>query len=205
MSAQDRTPSATPPSFTRDVAPILARSCLSCHGPTQQMSLLDLSTRAAALKGGQKNGPAIVPGDSSKSPLYRRLTGQDQPAMPLGAQAQRCRDPNHQGLDRLPARFGTGGAPSLRRPPPPATAGGEKKFTDQDRAWWAFRAPVRHPLPACSGCAVERQPDRRVSETGAGRERAGACAAGRPPHADPPRLSRHDRAAAVARRGGGIR
>ena len=48
------------------------------------MSLLDLSTRAAALKGGQKSGPAIIPGDAAKSPFYRRLTGQDQPAMPLG-------------------------------------------------------------------------------------------------------------------------
>ena len=71
--------------FRTAVQPLLKEHCISCHGPTQQMSLLDLSTRAAALKGGQKNGPAIVPGDSSKSPLYRRITGQDQPAMPLGA------------------------------------------------------------------------------------------------------------------------
>ena len=66
-------------SFTRDVAPILGRNCVSCHSASQQMSELDLSTRAAALKGGQKSGPAIVPGDSSKSPIYRRLTGDDQP------------------------------------------------------------------------------------------------------------------------------
>ena len=113
------------------------------------MSLLDLSTRAAALKGGQKNGPAIVPGDSAKSPLYRRLTGQDQPAMPLGAKLSDAeiriiKDWIDSGA------IWDGAAPSLRVPPPAATKGGEKKFTDQDRAWWAFRAPVRHPLPAVS-------------------------------------------------------
>ena len=71
--------------FTRDVAPILAKNCLSCHSASQKMSQLDLSSRAAAVQGGQKNGPAIVPGDAAKSPLYRRLTGQDQPSMPLGS------------------------------------------------------------------------------------------------------------------------
>ncbi len=73
-----------PVSFKSDVAPLLEKNCLSCHGPAQQMSLLDLSSRAAALKGGQKGGPAIVPGSAAKSPLYRRVTGQDQPPMPLG-------------------------------------------------------------------------------------------------------------------------
>src|SRR5437870_3378852 len=71
--------------FSQDAASILARNCISCHGPAQQMSSLDLSSRAAALKGGQKSGPAIVPGNAAASPLYRRVTGQDEPAMPLGA------------------------------------------------------------------------------------------------------------------------
>src|SRR2546426_9083133 len=80
--SQNQNPNASPTPFSRDVAPILGRACLTCHGPTQPMSQLDLSTRDAALKGGQKSGPAIVPGDSAKSPLYRRVTGQDQPAIP---------------------------------------------------------------------------------------------------------------------------
>ena len=85
LCAQNQNPASSPASFSRDIAPLLERSCLTCHGPAQPMSQLDLSTRDAALKGGQKAGPAIVPGDSAKSPLYRRVTGQDQPAMPLGA------------------------------------------------------------------------------------------------------------------------
>src|SRR5438874_1636007 len=70
-------------SFKGDVAPILEKNCLACHGAGQQLSQLDLSSRAAALKGGQR-GPAIIPGKAASSPLYRRVTGQDQPAMPMG-------------------------------------------------------------------------------------------------------------------------
>ena len=60
-----------PVSFKSDVAPILEKNCVTCHGPAQQLSLLDLSSRAAALKGGQK-GPAIIPGDADRS--LRSLT-----------------------------------------------------------------------------------------------------------------------------------
>ena len=69
MSAQNRNASSSPVSFSRDVAPILERSCLSCHGAAQAMSQLDLSTRAGAVQGGQKSGPAIVPGASARSPF----------------------------------------------------------------------------------------------------------------------------------------
>src|ERR1700722_4470088 len=64
-----------------DVQAALKR-CGQCHGPTLQMSKLDLSTRAGMLKGGEK-GPAIVPGDAEASPLYRRISGLQTPAMPM--------------------------------------------------------------------------------------------------------------------------
>src|SRR5258706_15970343 len=64
-----------------DVQAVLKR-CGQCHGPTLQMSKLDLSSREAMLKGGEK-GPAIVPGDAEASPLYRRVAGLQAPAMPM--------------------------------------------------------------------------------------------------------------------------
>src|SRR6266478_5898908 len=64
-----------------DVQAVLKR-CSQCHGPTLQMSKLDLSTREAMLKGGEK-GPAIVPGNAEASPLYRRVAGLQTPAMPM--------------------------------------------------------------------------------------------------------------------------
>src|SRR5579862_7258667 len=70
-------------SFSSDVAPILAKNCAQCHGATPAMGNLDLRSRDSALKGGQ-HGPAIVPGDAASSRLYKHLTGQQQPQMPMG-------------------------------------------------------------------------------------------------------------------------
>src|ERR1051326_7097966 len=70
-------------SFERDVAPILTQRCMNCHGKEPLMAHLDLRTRDGALKGA-KHGPGVIPGNSAESHLYRRLTGQRQPPMPLG-------------------------------------------------------------------------------------------------------------------------
>src|SRR5580693_5262367 len=70
-------------SFSQDVAPILSRNCSQCHGQRLAMASLDLGSREGALKGGQ-HGPAIVPGDAAGSRLYRRLTGEEKPQMPMG-------------------------------------------------------------------------------------------------------------------------
>ena len=84
------------------------------------MSLLDLSTRVAALKGGQKSGPAIVPGDSAKSPFYHRLTGQEQPAMPLGGKLSDAEITTiKEWIDAGAVWEGAVSAPPAPRPPQP--------------------------------------------------------------------------------------
>ena len=70
-------------SFANDVAPLLSRKCVQCHGVANQMANLDLRSREGALKGGQ-HGPAIVPGDAGRSHLYQHVAGEEQPQMPLG-------------------------------------------------------------------------------------------------------------------------
>jgi len=120
--------------FTRDVGPILAKNCLSCHNNSQQLSQLDLSSRASALKGGQKSGPSIVPGDAAKSPLYRRVTGEDQPAMPLGS---RLTDAEIKIIrEWIESGAAWGEAVS-------AASTAAKPSSD----WWAFRPPARQVLP----------------------------------------------------------
>src|ERR1044071_5009535 len=76
------------PSFANDVAPILSQKCMKCHGLASPMGNLDLRSRETALRGG-KHGPAIVPGNSAASQLYRHVSGQDQPQMPLGGNLSR--------------------------------------------------------------------------------------------------------------------
>ncbi|RYD26122.1 MAG: hypothetical protein EOP86_26405, partial [Verrucomicrobiaceae bacterium] len=51
------------------IRPILARSCVSCHGPSKQKGDLRLDT-PDALRAGVNGKPVIVPGNPAKSRLY---------------------------------------------------------------------------------------------------------------------------------------
>jgi hypothetical protein len=66
------------PVFERDVLPIFAARCLSCHGGVTKKADLDLRNRASILRGGRK-GPAIVPGDSSRSRLWSMIESDRMP------------------------------------------------------------------------------------------------------------------------------
>ena len=64
---------------------ILNTHCVSCHGPSQQLSGLRLDARSSLLEGGY-TGPAIVPGDSNDSTLVHRLISEQEGyRMPMGA------------------------------------------------------------------------------------------------------------------------
>src|SRR5947207_11157978 len=71
-----------PVSFTADIRPVFESSCWKCHGSALQLSKLDLRTRDAALKGGER-GAAIIPGKAEDSRLYRLVAGLEKPSMPL--------------------------------------------------------------------------------------------------------------------------
>ncbi|MBK9312767.1 MAG: DUF1553 domain-containing protein [Acidobacteria bacterium] len=61
--------------FNREIRPILSDNCFTCHGPDdkQRMAGLRLDTKAGAfIKAG-----VIVPGDSAKSRLIKRVTSKD--------------------------------------------------------------------------------------------------------------------------------
>jgi hypothetical protein len=65
-----------PVDFSRDVQPILARSCVSCHGAHKQRGGLRLDVAAAARAGGD-TGPVITAGDAAGSRLVRLVSGTD--------------------------------------------------------------------------------------------------------------------------------
>src|SRR6266478_4768295 len=62
--------------FEKDVQPLLAQKCHSCHGEDAQQSGLRLDKRQNALRGGDY-GPVINPGHSAESKLIRRLVNGD--------------------------------------------------------------------------------------------------------------------------------
>ena len=64
--------------FAAQIRPILAARCYQCHGPDLQQNGLRLDSLAAILKG-SANGNVVIPGDSDKSPLVRRILGLDRP------------------------------------------------------------------------------------------------------------------------------
>jgi len=54
--------------FEKEVRPVLAENCYSCHGPKKQKSGLRLDSREFILKGGEV-GPVAVPGNPAASRL----------------------------------------------------------------------------------------------------------------------------------------
>jgi hypothetical protein len=88
ISGAPQVASPTPPAnitFARDIAPIFQKNCLACHGSEKPQGGLRLDSEAAALKGGE-SGKVIIPGDSAKSSLVKRLVGDGEDArMPVGA------------------------------------------------------------------------------------------------------------------------
>jgi mono/diheme cytochrome c family protein len=113
---------------------ILADHCVSCHGPEQKKGGLDLSRRAAALKGG-KGGIVIVPGSPDESVLVDKVSEGEMP--PNGALKR-----DQIALVRA---WVEGGAHYPTEPLAPRRAGAD---------WWSLR-PIRRVSPPWSGSAGE--------------------------------------------------
>jgi uncharacterized protein DUF1549/uncharacterized protein DUF1553/cytochrome c len=126
--------------FSREVQPILERSCLGCHGVGNQLSGLDLRSRESALKGGSK-GPALVPGSAARSLLYQMIAGRRAPLMPP------------QG--KLPAAEIATIRRWLEAGAPWATGAVE---TAREQVWWSFKTPVLPPIPHVKNRAWVRNP-----------------------------------------------
>ena len=136
----------TPPktSFSHDVAPILTERCMQCHGREPLMAHLDLRTRDGALKGAQ-HGPVVIPGNAAASHLYRHLTGQELPQMPLGGRLPDAEIAVIKNWIDGGAEWDSG---VTLGPGALSSGSSEKKFTDQQRRYWAFQEVVRPALPA---------------------------------------------------------
>lgn len=75
--------------FSRDIAPILVGNCIGCHNEKAMAKngKLDLTSFDSMKKGGA-GGPGFVAGMPEESHLYLRLTGDETPRMPRGANRQ---------------------------------------------------------------------------------------------------------------------
>src|SRR6185369_12714804 len=65
-------------SFTHQIAPILARKCLTCHGPEKSKGGFRLDTFELLLKPGESKSASLVSGNPQQSELFRRITIKDE-------------------------------------------------------------------------------------------------------------------------------
>jgi hypothetical protein len=126
-------------------ANVLKKNCLLCHGAAMQSSGLDLRDREKMLKGGER-GAALVPGDASKSLIYRFAAGMDQPSMPPGKKLPEA------DLAVLKSWIERGGNLTLTAAPEDPKAAlaklEERPITAQERQFWSFRPVARPAVPA---------------------------------------------------------
>jgi hypothetical protein len=58
--------------YSKDIQPILEKSCYKCHGPEKQKGKLRLDSYEAAMKGGE-DGKILEPGQSAKSLIVQNV------------------------------------------------------------------------------------------------------------------------------------
>jgi hypothetical protein len=135
--------------FEQKIRPVLVTHCYQCHSArtARPKGGLVVDTRDGLLKGG-RSGPALVPGKPGESLILKALRHDDEIAMPpkekLGAEVVADFE-----------RWVRMGAPDPRggRAGGPAPAAVD---VEAGRAFWAFRPPRRHPVPAVKDTAWPR-------------------------------------------------
>jgi hypothetical protein len=127
-------PVGNAPVFERDVLPVLAARCVTCHGGKKPKGKLDLRTKAGMLQGGQ-SGPALVPGSAVKSLVFQMVSkGEMPPRKRTRLTAQQV---------TLVKAWIDGGAPALEK----TAVTSATLIRAEERRFWAFHKPVRPPVP----------------------------------------------------------
>jgi hypothetical protein len=131
------------PDYLRQVKPLLAAKCFACHGALQQKGGLRLDTVKSMREGGD-DGPAIIAGHSDKSRLIARVLGRGVRRMPPASEGEPL---SAQQLALLKRWIDQG-----------ARGPADEKPEADPRDHWAFRAPVRPPVPRGQDGALVRNP-----------------------------------------------
>jgi hypothetical protein len=114
--------SADPVDFSRDIQPLLAKRCFSCHGPDTREGGLRLDQAAGATAELDSGSRAIVPGTSSESEILARITS-DDPDIQMPPEGPRLTGPQVDVITR---------------------------WIDEGAEWkehWAFRPLIRPAVP----------------------------------------------------------
>jgi hypothetical protein len=122
---------AAPVDYAREIKPILQERCYACHGALKQNAKLRLDSGEFIRKGGA-SGPAVVARKAAESLLIEKVSDPDEHSrMPPEGQPL-----TRDQIARLKAWIDEG-----------ATSPADEKPEPDPRDHWAFRAPVRPPVP----------------------------------------------------------
>jgi hypothetical protein len=141
-------PTVGPPSFEKDVVPILQAKCWRCHGQDKLKAGLDLRSRAGLLKGGE-TGPAITRGAAKDSLLWEKLAANQMPPGKVKLTAE------EKAVIRAWLDGGARDAGGAEAQP---TDSDTRQVTDSERQFWSFRPPVRPAIPAVRHVDLVRNP-----------------------------------------------
>ena len=125
----------------RDIQPLFAERCYSCHGPKKQESALRLDTKAGAMKGGEDHGDkAIIPGSSAESVLIQAVA-HAHPELKMPKKGERLTS-EQVGLVRAWIDQGANWPESA------------EVAKNDGKDHWAFKSPVRPKVPLVNKSAV---------------------------------------------------
>lgn len=125
--------------FREHVREILVRHCVECHGADEPEGSLNLLTRESLLTGGD-SGTAVVPGKPEKSLLWKLVSHQARPHMPM--EREKLDEKSLKSIrdwieNEAPYDCPLTGSSGIR----------EEPITRDHREFWSFRPLVRPTIP----------------------------------------------------------
>jgi hypothetical protein len=138
---------ASPLAAAPDGPDLLRARCAQCHGDSSGISGLKVTTRDNLLRGGSR-GPALVPGKSSESLLYKAVAHIGDLSMPPG---------NALAPEEIAA---------IKDWIDAGASWSANTASTANSTWWAFRKPVRPDVPAGARNPIDAFIDRKLKAAG---------------------------------------
>ncbi len=135
----------SPQFFESEIRPILASSCVKCHGESKQKGGLRLDTSATLLTGGE-SGAVVVPGNADASLLIQAVRYSDLEMPP--------NEPLPEKQVAALTAWVNAGAPWPEHGE--AVREAANVITEADRNWWAFQPLTDPAVPTDVGDAWSR-------------------------------------------------
>lgn len=141
--------------FEREIRPILAERCVTCHGADDPEAGLSLLSLESLVRGSQK-GPVIVEGFSEKSILIRKVSSR---AMPPPESGEPLSSAEIFAITRWIDKGRFADFVNVEpRPEQQVDSSDSATITDKDRQFWAFQQPVADAPPKVNATDRVRTP-----------------------------------------------